>query len=173
MNLEVSFKEIEAAGPDVVFLCAFPPDDSRILTELKRRLEKSVGLLNLVPASSLAGSLAACGEQCAGVFAPSLWLPSADGYAQRYNEDYLDRFGTVPDYHGAQAYAAVRVAAQAIRRTGVIEPGAVREVLGTMGISTPYGYVSFPDRAGYTNQNDPPNYLVQWTGEGFELVDSE
>ncbi len=173
MNLEVSFKDIEAARPDVVFLCVFPPDDSRIVTELKGRLERGAVLFNLVPASSLAGSLAVCGDQCAGLFAPSLWLPSADGYAQRYNEDYLDRFGTVPDYHGAQAYAAVRVAAQAIRRTGAIEPDSVRDVLGTMGVSTPYGYVSFPDRDGYTNQNDPPNYLVQWTGEGFELVGSE
>jgi branched-chain amino acid transport system substrate-binding protein len=171
MNLEASFKNIEAARPDVVFLCAFPPDDSRIVIELKRRLEKSFGLFNLVPASSLAGSLAVCGEQCAGVFAPALWLPSAGGNAQRYNEDYLDRFGTVPDYHGAQAYAAVRIAAQALRRTDVIEPDSVREVLGSMGISTAYGYVSFPDRAGYTNQNDPPNYLVQWTGEGFEKVE--
>ncbi|MDF1536936.1 MAG: ABC transporter substrate-binding protein [bacterium] len=170
MNLEESFKALETLKPDAVFLCAFPPDDTRIVTGLTGRLKSKYGPFNLVPASSLGGSLAACGEGCAGVLAPSLWLSSSGPASQRYNNDYVERFGTLPDYHGAQAYAAVLVAVQALRHGGGLETEALKETLGAMGISTPYGYVTFPDRGGHTNQNNPPNYLVRWNGEGFEKV---
>jgi branched-chain amino acid transport system substrate-binding protein len=174
MNLEAQLEAIENSDPDAIFLCAFPPDDARLVTSLSERLEisgdNSTRIINLVPASSLAGSLASCGEKCSGLLMPSLWLPSSDSAAQRYYDTYLERFGSAPDYHGAQAYAAVRVAALALQRAATRTPEAVKDVLGSLGVTTPYGYVSFKDSDPYTNQNDPPSYLLRWTGDGFETV---
>jgi branched-chain amino acid transport system substrate-binding protein len=178
MNLEGQLEAIEKSDPDAIFMCAFPPDDTRLVTRLSERFENfsensshdSPKFINLVPAASLAGSLASCGEKCAELLIPSLWLPSSDAGAQRYYDTYLERFGSAPDYHGAQAYAAVRVAALALQRAATRTPEGVKDVLGSLGVTTPYGYVSFKDSDPYTNQNDPPSYLLRWSGDGFETV---
>lgn len=168
-NLETLYSQAAAAEPDAIFLAAFPPDGSKIIRELKENIPKAV-ILNLTPASTMAGSYAQCGVSCEGVMNPSLWLPDIFKSAGRYRDNYLARFGSEPDYHGAQAYAAVIVAAQAIRRSGVAQPEPVRDALEGIAVNTLYGKVSFRQWGGFTNQNDPPNYLVQWTGSGFEVI---
>jgi branched-chain amino acid transport system substrate-binding protein len=170
LNLEAQLEEIGNSSPDLIFICAFPPDDTRIVTRLYEKVGSEVAIVNLVPSSSLAGSLASCADKCADLFSPSLWLPSSDPAAQRFFDNYVERFGSAPDYHGAQAYAAVRVAAAALQRAGALTPEAVREALGSVGVSTPYGYVTFRNSGQFTNQNSPPSYLLKWTGEGFEQV---
>jgi len=168
-NLEALYSGAAAAEPNAIFLAAFPPDGSKIIGELKDRIPKAV-IFNLTPASTMAGSYAQCGVSCEGVLNPLLWLPDAVKSAVRYRDNYLARFESEPDYHGAQAYAAVVVAAQAIRRSGVAQPEPVRDALDGIAVNTPYGKVSFRQWGGFVNQNDPANYLVQWTGSGFEVV---
>lgn len=168
-NLEALYSGAAAAQPGAIFLTAFPPDGPRIIQEMKERIPKAL-IFNLTPASTVAGSYAQCGMSCEGVMNPSLWQPDAVKSALRYRDNYLARFGSEPDYHGAQAYAAVIVAAQAIRRSGAVLPEPVRDALEGIAVSTPYGKVSFRQWSGFKNQNDPANYLVQWTGSGFEVV---
>ncbi len=168
-NLETLYSGAAAAEPNAIFLAAFPPDGAKIISELRKSIPKAV-IFNLTPASTVAGSYAQCGVACADVLNPSLWLPDAVQSAVRYRDNYLARFESEPDYHGAQAYAAVIVAAQAIMRSGVTQPEPVRDALEEITVNTPYGEVSFRDWDGFVNQNDPANYLVQWTGSGFEVI---
>jgi branched-chain amino acid transport system substrate-binding protein len=168
-NLESLYAEASKTEPDAIFMAAFPPDGSKIVRELRGILPDTV-IFNLVPASTTAGSYAQCGEPCRYVLNPSLWQPGVFKSGVRYKEKYLARFGSEPDYHGAQAYAAVLVAAQAIRRSGVAEPEPVRDALESISVNTPYGKVSFRQFDGFVNQYDPLNYLVQWSGTGFEVV---
>lgn len=168
-NLESLYTKVSEAGPDAVFMAAFPPDGSKIVREL-REILPDTDIFNLVPASTTAGSYAQCGKPCRNVLNPSLWQPEVLKSGVRYKEKYLAMFGSEPDYHGAQAYAAVLVAAQAIRRSGVAEPEPVRDALESIAVNTPYGKVSFRQFDGFVNQNDPLNYLVQWSGTGFEVI---
>jgi branched-chain amino acid transport system substrate-binding protein len=168
-NLESLYSGAAAAEPDAIFLTAFPPDGTRLIRELKERIPKTV-IFNLTPASIAAGSYSQCGLSCEGVMNPLLWLPDAAQSGVRYRDSYLSRFGSEPDYHGAQAYAAVLVAAQAIRNSGAPQPEPVRDALESVAVNTPYGKVSFRQWGGFFNQNEPLNYLVQWTGSGFEVV---
>jgi len=168
-NLEAIYSEALAAAPKVIFLSAFPPDGSKIITELKLMSPGSV-IFNLTPASTTAGSYAQCGASCEGVINPALWLPGAVQSAARYREKYVARYDSEPDYHGAQAYAAVMVADQAIRKAGAAQAESVRDALVGITVSTPYGRVNFREWEGFVNQNDPPNYVLQWTGSAFEVV---
>jgi len=168
-NLEALYSGAAEAEPDAIFITAFPPEGPKIIREL-RTIVPAVALFNLTPASTMAGSYAQCGSSCEGVMNPSLWLPEAARSAVRYRDKYLARFETEPDYHGAQAYGAVMVAAQAIRRSGVVLPEPVRDALEGVSVNTPYGNISFKQWGGFTKQNDPSNYLFQWTGNGFEVV---
>jgi len=168
-NLEALYSSVATSEPDAVFLAAFSPEGPRMIRELKARVPDTI-IFNLTPASTMAGSYAQCGAACDGVMNPSLWYPGSVKSAVRYRDKYRARFGSEPDYHGAQAYASVAVAAQAIRRAGVVQPEPVRDMLETTAVNTPYGKVNFRQWGGFQNQNDPVNYLAQWTGSGFEVV---
>jgi branched-chain amino acid transport system substrate-binding protein len=168
-DLESLYSRASAAEPDAIFLTAFPPDGPKIITELRKRIPKA-GIFNLTPASTMSGSYAQCGLNCEGVMNPSLWFPEAGKSAVRYRDNYLARFETEPDYHGAQAYGAVMVAAQAIRKSGVAQPEPVRDALERISVNTPYGKISFRQWGGFANQNDPVNYLFRWTGSSFEVL---
>ena len=168
-NLEELYTDVGEADPEAVFIAAFPPDGSRIIRELRETTPDAV-IFNLVPASTTAGSYVRCGEPCQNVLNPSLWQPGVFRSGARYKEKYLSRFGSEPDYHGAQAYAAVLVAAQAIRKSSVAEPETVRDALAGIAVNTPYGKVSFREWGDYFQQNNPLNYLVQWSETGFEVV---
>jgi branched-chain amino acid transport system substrate-binding protein len=140
-----------------------------MIGELKSLVPKAA-IFNLIPSSTAEGAYAQCGVSCEGVMNPALWLPGATQSAARYRGKYVARFESEPDYHGAQAYAAVLVAEQAIRKSGAAQPEPVRDALEGIAVNTPYGKVSFRQWGGFVNQNDPPNYLVQWTGSRFETV---
>ena len=168
-NLEALYSGAAEAEPDAIFITAFPPEGPKIIRELRTSVP-TAAIFNLTPASTMAGSYAQCGSDCEGVMNPSLWLPEAARSAVRYRDKYLARFETEPDYHGAQAYGAVLVAAQAIRKSGVVLPEPVRDALEGVSVNTPYGNIRFKQWGGFTNQNDPGNYLFQWTGSGFEVV---
>ncbi len=156
-------------NPQAVFLVSFPPEGSRLVAEVRRTLPGAV-LFNLSPASTMASSYLECGEDCRGVLNPSLWVSTEDQASRKYADTYLARFGVEPDYHGAQAYAAVMVAAAALNRAHDGGTEKVRETLEGITVATPYGRVRFGNRDGYRNQNDPPGYLSQWTGSRFEVV---
>jgi branched-chain amino acid transport system substrate-binding protein len=168
-NLEALYSKVPAADPKVIFLSAFPPDGPKIIRELKL-ISPGSAIFNLTPASTAAGSYAQCGAGCAGVMNPALWLPGAGQSAARYREKYAARYGSEPDYHGAQAYAAVMVADQAIRKAGAARAESVRDALEDIAVNTPYGRVNFRQWDGFVNQNDPPNYVLQWTSRGFEVL---
>lgn len=168
-NLETLYFGAAAGEPNAIFLTAFPPDAAKIIMELRKSIPKAV-IFNLTPASTVAGSYAQCGVSCEGVMNPALWLPDVVQSPVRYRDNYLARFGSEPDYHGAQAYAAVIVASEAIGRSGEAQPDPVRDALERIAVNTPYGKVSFRDWGGFVNQNNPANYLVQWTGSGLEVV---
>lgn len=172
LDVEKMFSQTAALKPDAVFLAAFPPEGIRILARLREKIPDTL-LLNLVPSSTMANAYLQCGVSCEGVMNPSLWWPEGNPLAARYRDRYTSRYGQPPDYHGAQAYAAVMAAAQAIGRAGSVQAGSVRDALEDVAVNTPYGKVSFGNWGGFTNQNDPPNYLVRWTGREFELVRPE
>jgi branched-chain amino acid transport system substrate-binding protein len=168
-NFEELLSSLKEASPEIVFLTAFPPDGARIIGGLRKMMGETP-IINLAPASVSAGSYSRCGKGCRGVMNPSLWQPGAVRSGVRYFERYEALFGIQPDYHGAQAYAAVVAAARALAKAGAAQPEPVREALEGMVVDTPYGKVSFSDWGGFTNQNNPLNYLVQWTGKDFEVI---
>ncbi len=168
-NLETLSEGAAAAEPDAVFLVAFPPEGSRIIGDLKKRIP-DVPVFNLIPASMMKRDYTRCGVSCDGVMNPSLWWPYVNRSGTIYRDKYQARFVKEPDYHGAQAYAAVIMAAQAIRKSGSVNPSLVRQALEGLAVDTPYGRVSFRHWNGFTNQNDPANHLVKWNGKNFELV---
>jgi branched-chain amino acid transport system substrate-binding protein len=97
---------------------------------------------------------------------PNLPYPGAQEYFTRYSE----RYGKPPDYHGAQAYAAVQVMAHALGHAGDLSRGGIRAALADTRMMTVMGMVRFRTYGNKRNQNRLPSYMAQWMGGRLEIV---
>ncbi len=105
------------------------------------------------------------------VYAQTLWAPTLPyPGAQEYYDRYQARYGTPPDYHGAQSYAAAQVMAHALGRAKDLSPDAIRKALSDTRMMTVMGLVRFRAYGNKRNQNQLPAYLVQWIGGRLEIV---
>ncbi|HOV87279.1 MAG TPA: ABC transporter substrate-binding protein, partial [Syntrophobacteraceae bacterium] len=111
------------------------------------------------------------GHAAENVFSATLWTPQVPyPGARQYYQSYLKRFGSEPDYHGAEAYASVYVVADALKRAKELTPGGVREALAKTDMMTAFGPVRFTSYDNKTQQNSLPTFLVQWQKGALETV---
>jgi branched-chain amino acid transport system substrate-binding protein len=100
-------------------------------------------------------------------FSVSQWLPSAkwEG-SKQFDEAYFKLANTHPAYHGMQAYAALVVAADAIKNAGSEDPKKIADAIRTEHINTPFGPIAF-DAKG---QNAHPVLVTQVQGGQYKVV---
>jgi branched-chain amino acid transport system substrate-binding protein len=111
------------------------------------------------------------GEAAEYVCSTALWTPSVPyPGARKFHEQFLQKHGVPPDYHAAQAYAAMHVIADAMGRAGSSDGSAVRQALSGTDMMTVYGPVRFVSYGRKTQQNRLPTFLVQWQGGNREIV---
>ena len=105
------------------------------------------------------------------VFSPVIWSPSLPyPGAEFYHERFLSKYGFRPDYHGAQAYAAMYVIADALKRAKSFSPLSVRDALAETDMMTVLGPVKFISYGKKKQQNRLPTYLAQWINGRLEIV---
>jgi branched-chain amino acid transport system substrate-binding protein len=168
-NLNGIIESVRSSGADAVFLTSFPPESGMIMQQIRRALPEAA-IVNLVPSSFAKGIFLSCGDECGGVYSSALWWEGGSNSASAFKERYLERFGMEPDYHGAQAYAAVIAASLALSGA---DPGNREEVFRSIKATrtrSPMGVVSFEEWGKFRNQNRPPTYLFQWFGDRFEVI---
>jgi branched-chain amino acid transport system substrate-binding protein len=111
------------------------------------------------------------GEAAENVFSATLWTPTVPyPGAKEYFDKYMKKFKAPTEYHGAEAYAALFVMADALKRAKEITPEGVREALASTDMMTAFGPVKFVSYGKKTQQNLLPTYLVQWQKGELETV---
>jgi branched-chain amino acid transport system substrate-binding protein len=100
-------------------------------------------------------------------FSVSQWLPSAkwEG-SKQFDEAYFKLSNTHPAYHGMQAYAALMVAADAIKNAGSEDHQKIADAIRAEHLNTPFGPISF-DAKG---QNPHPVLITQIQGGQYKVV---
>jgi branched-chain amino acid transport system substrate-binding protein len=109
------------------------------------------------------------GKYAEYTFSVSQWLPTAKWKgSQEFDESYTKLTGSHPAYHGMEAYAALLVAAEALRSAGAgASPAAIRDAIHNLDITeTPFGPVKF-DAKG---QNAHPVLVTQIQGGTYKVV---
>ena len=165
--------DIDQKQPDLFYMISGVPqsDGARIIRQsremnLRAKLFVGGGLGFTLPDFEKKAGVAAN-----HVFAVTLWTPSVqypgagdfyDGYVAKYNEP--------PDYHGAQAYAAMYVIADALKKAKSHTPHDVRDALAETDILTVFGPVRFISYGKKKLQNKIPVFLGQWLNGRFEAV---
>jgi len=97
---------------------------------------------------------------------PSVRYPGADDYFNKF----IARYSKPTEYHGAQAYAAMYVIADALKRAPSRPPHDIREALAETDMMTVFGPVKFISYGRKKFQNKIPTLLGQWINGKFETV---
>ncbi|MFH1118120.1 MAG: ABC transporter substrate-binding protein [Pseudomonadota bacterium] len=163
--------KVKAANPDFVYMIAYVMDAALLMRQSKE--------LNFNPKLFVGGGagftlpefLKNAADAAEFVYSATLWTPSVPyAGANEYYENYLKRYGTPTEYHGAEAYASIYVVADALKRSKDLSPASVREALLTTDMMTVFGPVKFTSYDKKTQQNSLPTYLVQWQKGNLETV---
>jgi branched-chain amino acid transport system substrate-binding protein len=163
--------KVKEAKPDLVYMISYVMDAALLMSQSEE--------LRITPKVFIGGGAGFtlpefennAGKAAQMVYSATLWyqtLPYPG--AKEYHEEYVKKFGKETDYHGAEAYSAAFVIADALKRAKSMKPDDIREALVTTKMMTAFGPVKFGKHGKMNNQNIVPTYLVQWINGKLELV---
>jgi branched-chain amino acid transport system substrate-binding protein len=159
--------EVEASRPDVVIFVSYLEDAVALMVQ-SRELDFSPGIFAAagagfsLPDFPLLAADAAEFSVSVTQWTPDVGWPGAADFAGRFEAKY----GYLPQYHSAEAYAALLLAADALRRAGSLEHEAIRHSLQLSDLLTVFGPIRF-DQQG---QNDHPMLVTQVVDGRFVTV---
>ena len=101
----------------------------------------------------------------------TLWTPQLQyPGTKEYYDQYAKKYATAPDYHGAEAYSALLVAADVLKRADSFSPASIRKSLDQTDLMTPFGPVKFTSYDKFERQNSLPTQVLQIINGKFECV---
>lgn len=157
-NFRPMLEEVKRTRPDAVLFVSYLDDAVALMTQ-----SRAVDFNPPMFAAAGAGFGLPDFPQVAGPAAEytisvTQWTPDAQwvGVAD-FTRQFQEKYGYLPQYHSAEAYTALHLAADALRRAGVPARTAVRGALGSTDLSTIFGEIRF-DQQG---QNHHPMLVTQ------------
>lgn len=159
--------QVQNAQPDVVLFVSYLEDAVLLMQhseaiDLNPRLFAGAGAgFSLPDFPRLAGRAA---EYTISVtqWTEDVQWQGASAFARKFEAKY----GAAPQYHSAQAYTALRVAADALTRAKTSDRSAVRRALETTNLDSLFGKIEF-DKTG---QNQHPMLVTQIVKGKFVTV---
>ena len=159
--------QVQAAQPDVILFVSYL-DSAIALMKQSQAMDLNPSMFvaagagfSLPDFPRLAGSAA---EYTISIthWTPDVKWSGATDFAHRYQ----DKYGYLPQYHSAQAYAALQVAADALRRANSLNRQDIRAALQATSLNTISGFVHF-DKTG---QNQHTMLVTQIIAGQFVTV---
>ncbi|MDY6988263.1 MAG: ABC transporter substrate-binding protein [Thermodesulfobacteriota bacterium] len=163
--------KVRAKEPDFLYMISYVMDASLLMRQAKE--------LNLHPRLFVGGAAGFtlpefqknAGDASDYVFSATLWTPSVPyPGAKAYYDKFVATYYSPTEYHGAEAYAAMYVIADALKRTASLTRKGVRDALAATDMMTAFGPVKFVAYDKKTQQNRLPTFLVQWLHGHLETV---
>lgn len=165
------FLKLRVADPDLVYM-VFQPADAATLMQRAKALEVRPGLFLGNSATFTSQRFRDyAGDAANHAFSSTIWAASVPyPGAKKFYDKFVNDHQSPPDYHGAQAYAAMYVIADALKRTNALTSKGMRDALAETDTMTIFGPVKFVSYEKKTQQNKLPTYLVQWIDGKLETV---
>ena len=156
--------------PDVVYMVSYLKDGALLVKNIREAKLNSL-LCGGAGGFTSQKFILAAGDSANYLLTATLWT-SCLQYpgTKKYYDQYKDRFATPPDYHGAEAYSALLVAADALRRADSYRPASIRAALDETDMMTPFGPVKFTAYENFERQNSLPTQVLQIINGKFECV---
>ena len=156
--------KVKGASPDLIFMVSYVADAILLMRQSR---ELGVTPMAFLGAGAGFSTAAFAGEKVIsnGVFSSTQWTPDVNWPgAKQFGERYEKRFGKVPPYHAANAYAAMMVMGQAAANVGA-DREKLRAALHAGQWDGIFGQIKFQDFEGYQNQNQH-QMLVEQVQDG-------
>ncbi|MGC8659844.1 MAG: ABC transporter substrate-binding protein [Desulfomonilaceae bacterium] len=163
--------KLKGADPDLVYAVCYVMDAGLILRQSKE--------LNFMPKLFVGGGggfalpefVKNAGPAAEYIYSATLWSESLPfPGAKEYYQNYKKRFNDPPQFVAAQAYVALYVIADALKRSADLSREKIRESLTKTDMDSMYGHVKFISYGKKSQQNRLPSYMGQWQKGKFELV---
>jgi len=157
--------------PDMIYLISHFMDAALLMQQIKGSDLNSKLILGHAAGFTHPEFQQYVGDASEYICSAAIWAPSAPYYgAKDYYEKFVTTHDEPPDYHGAQAYAAMYVIADALKRAKSLETKDVRDALSETKLMTVYGPVRFISYGRKRQQNRVPTLLFQWLNGQLETV---
>lgn len=155
--------KVKTANPDLIYMISYVMDAAMLM---RQSMELDVNPKLFVGGGAgftLPEFCQFTGKGAEGVFSADLWIPSLPyPGAMEYYNTYKEQFGKAVDYHGAQAYAAMYVIADSLKRAKSFSAEDVRQALAATDIMTAFGpvkFISYGNKKGYDQRKVEGNTM--------------
>jgi branched-chain amino acid transport system substrate-binding protein len=163
--------KVKAANPDMIYMVSYVMDASLLMRQSKELRINPKMFVGGGAGFTLPEFAKSAGDASDGVFSATLWVDTLPfPGAKEYSANFKKKYGSETEYHGAEAYAAMYVVADALKRAKSITPKDVRDALTTTDMKTAFGPVKFISYGKKTQQNKLDTYMVQWQKGTLEAV---
>jgi branched-chain amino acid transport system substrate-binding protein len=163
--------KVKKANPDVIYMVSYLMDASLLMRqsmELKMNPKLFAGA---AAGFTLPEFPQNAGKASEKVVSATLWHQSLSiPGAREYYDKFVKRYNKPTEYHGAEAYSAMYVIADVLRRAKSFSPKDIKQALSETDMMTVFGPVKFISYGKKINQNRLETYVVQWINGKLEMV---
>ncbi len=156
--------------PDVIYMVSYLKDAALLVKNIR---EAGVGSLLCGGAGGFTSQkfIDSAGADANLLLTATLWTPQLQyPGTQEYYDQYARKHASPPDYHGAEAYSALLIAADVLKRSDSFRPASIRAALDQTDMMTPFGPVKFTSYDSFERQNSLPTQVLQIINGKFECV---
>jgi branched-chain amino acid transport system substrate-binding protein len=156
--------------PDVIYMVSYLKDGALLVKNIR---EAKIDSLLCGGAGGFTSQkfIGVAGASANHLLTATLWTPQLQyPGTQEYYDQYVKKYGTPPDYHGAEAYSALLVATDVLKRADSYRPDSIRAALDKTDMITPFGPVKFTAYENFERQNRLPTQVLQILNGQFECI---
>ena len=156
--------------PDVIYMVSYLKDAALLVKTIR---EAKINSLLLGGAGGFTHKkfINTAGKLANNLLTATLWTHQLQYPGTKaYYDQYIKKYSIPPDYHGAEAYSALLVAADVLKRAESFSPESIRAALDNTEIVTPFGPVKFKSYGKFQRQNSLPTQVLQIINGKFECV---
>jgi len=164
-------QKVKSMRPDVVYMVSYLMDASLLMRQSKELDINPQAFIGGGAGHTLPEFLQNAAEASEYCMSATLWTPQVKyPGAKEFFDNFKKKFGKEADYHGAEAYAAAYVLADAVKRAKALGPEELRASLAETKMMTAFGPVQFTSWGSFTNQNKMDTLVLQVQGKKYETV---
>jgi len=154
-------KPLRLNQPQVIYLVSYMKDGVQLVKQIREAKIDSL-LSGGAGGFTHPDFIKRAGEASKYFLTATLWCADQQhAPAGEYATLYGAKYQQAPDYHGAEAYSALMVAADALKRSRSFVARDIREALDQTNLRTPFGPVQFKAYDKYERQNSRPTLVLQ------------
>ncbi|MGD8227392.1 MAG: ABC transporter substrate-binding protein [Desulfobacteraceae bacterium] len=156
--------------PDLIYMVSYLKDAIAVVREI-RELELNTLLVGGAGGFTHPKFITNSGDSANFVVTATLWHQEIKNPGTKaYYDAYVRKYAVKPDYHGAEAYSALLVVSDALKRARSLSPEDIRVALDKTDMITPFGPVKFSAYGKFERQNSLPTQVLQIINGKFECI---